>query len=110
MATLKISDKLSAQSLVIGISNKAGTLVVETSIPGFNAKPVLAILSDLGAKAKAGTVTKFPYAVPNSPYKILYAVGLGDNQKQYEHETLRRAAGAAARELCLLYTSPSPRD
>lgn len=99
MATLKISDKLSAQSLVIGISSKAGTLVVETSIPGFNAKPVLAILSDLGAKAKAGTVTKFPYAVPNSPYKILYAVGLGDNQKQYEHETLRRAAGAAAREL-----------
>jgi len=99
MATLKISEKLTSSSLVVGVSSKAGSLTVETSVPGFNAKPLAAILNDLGAKAKAGTVTKVPYAVANSPYKIIYVVGLGDHQKHYEHETLRRVAGAAAREL-----------
>jgi leucyl aminopeptidase len=95
MATVKISEKQSAPSLVIGVSNKDGKLTIESSLAGLNTEAILGILDDLGTTAKADAVTKFPYSGP----KLIYVVGLGDHQKNFDHEVLRRAAGSATRAL-----------
>ena len=95
MATVKISEKQSSTSLVLGLSSANGKLTIETTLAEYKTKELLGILEDVGASAKAGVITKVPFTHP----KLLIFVGLGDRQKSYDHEALRRAAGSAARAL-----------
>ena len=99
MATVKLTEKQSAPLLVVGVATKDSKLVIESNIAAIggklDSKSLLAILADLGASAKAGVVTKVPFSEP----KMVYVVGLGDAQKSYDHELLRRAAGSATRAL-----------
>ncbi|TRW88221.1 leucyl aminopeptidase [Mycolicibacterium sp. 018/SC-01/001] len=54
-------------------------------------------LAALGAKGGAEQVTRIP--VPSLPVGSVLAVGLGKSRDEYPAETIRRAAGAAARSL-----------
>jgi len=107
MTSLKVSGKASNQTLVIGVSGKAGakgstTLSLEVSdatlAAKLDTKAVLAALKSVGAKGGADEVTKLPIAA-GTRYSVIVATGVGATAKSYSPETLRRAAGAAARAL-----------
>ena len=107
MTTLKSGDKAAATTLVVGISSKkdskgVATLVVETSgskaLSKLNEKQLLDALKKIGATGSADEVKKLPIGA-GTTYTMIVTSGLGATQKRYEHEKLRRAAGAASREL-----------
>jgi leucyl aminopeptidase len=83
--------------LVIGFARdkKSKKFSLETGDLTFDVAPVIEALDDLGATAAADEVIK----LPGSATKLVVLTGLGQTQKNYAHETLRRAAGAAARAL-----------
>jgi leucyl aminopeptidase len=56
---------------------------------------LLAHLKELGATGKADEIIK----IPGTKTKLIVFTGLGAVQKEFAHETLRRAAGSAARSL-----------
>ena len=96
MTTIKTSAKNSADILVVGLAAKDGKLVVESGAASLNAKSFLSALEDLGATGRADEVIKITQS--STPHLILFT-GLGEASNDYHHETLRRAAGAAARAL-----------
>ncbi len=83
--------------LVIGFARdkKSKKFSLETGDLAFDAAAVIEALDDLGATAAADEVIK----LPGNATKLVVLTGLGQTQKNYAHETLRRAAGAAARVL-----------
>ena len=110
MTSLKVSDKAANQTLVIGVSGKAGakgstTLSLELSdasvkakLGNLDTKVLLAALKSVGAKGGADEVIKLPINA-GTRYSVIVTTGLGATAKNYGHEVLRRAAGAAARAL-----------
>jgi leucyl aminopeptidase len=102
MPVISISSKsiqqIKADALVIGLARRDdGSLALEPGIAQLDEAKLLTYLGDLGATGKADEVIK----VPGTNVKILVITGLGKFHPRhgYSHETLRRAAGAAAREL-----------
>ncbi|GAA2600498.1 leucyl aminopeptidase [Streptomyces axinellae] len=103
---------LRADAVVVGIakassSDKAAKAAVvvapggETVDKAFGGK-LAATLETLGAGGGEGEVTKLPAPADGLKSPVVVAVGLGqapDKKGAYEPETLRRAAGAAARAL-----------
>ena len=97
MTTVKLSDKAAAgEVLVIGISRSETTkkLQIESGSTAVNEKEILRALDSVGASASFDEVIKLPF-----DSGLIVSTGLGKSAKTYPHETLRRAAGAAAREL-----------
>ena len=102
MTTLHLSDGIiKDEILVVGLAFKKpankgqGALVIESGDIALDSKKLLATLSDLGATGKTDEVIKIPGGVT----KVLVFTGLGENKSTFSDETLRRAAGAAARAL-----------
>ena len=98
MATVRLSDGIVKDDiLVVGLASKAGKggLQIESGDLALDNKSLIAVLSDLGATGKADEITK----IPGTNTRLLVFTGLGNSQKNYDHEVLRRAAGAAARAL-----------
>ncbi len=95
MATLKASDKQTADILVIGLSAKDGKLTIESGSASINSRSLLASLEDMGATGKADEVLKIPFTSP----RLIVTTGLGESASDYSGEKLRRAAGAATRSL-----------
>ena len=97
MAKIHLTDAaVTAEVLVVGLSHKNGKdLVIESGDVTLDAKTLLRALSDVGANGKADEVIKFP----GTKTRLVVFTGLGKYQKHYPHEVLRRAAGAATREL-----------
>ena len=102
MTTLHLSDgAIKDEILVVGLSFKTsskkgqGALVIESGDVALDSKKLLATLADLGATGKADEVIK----IPGTATKLLVFTGLGENKTTFSDETLRRAAGAAARAL-----------
>lgn len=102
MTTLHLSDGIiKDEILVVGLSFRTpskkgqGALVIESGDIALDSKKLLATLSDLGATGKADEVIK----IPGTATKLLVFTGLGENKPTFSDETLRRAAGAAARAL-----------
>jgi len=94
-------------ALVIGVAAGAGSKGALIVAPGAEdvdkafKKRLLAALTALGATGKAGEVTKLA-TLGATTAPMVVAVGLGDQPAkggQYSAETLRRAIGAAARQL-----------
>lgn len=91
------------QPLVLGLSVKAGTLTLhdlpvstqKSALSTQDRRKILAILRDLGATGAAEQVHKVPFASPS----LIVVVGLGEYHQNFDHELLRRCAGAAARAL-----------
>jgi len=98
MTTLKISDGLVKDDLlVVGLvsTNTKGGIAIESGDLALDSKSLLASLLEMGATGKADEVTK----MPGGPARLMVFTGLGPKSSTYSHETLRRAAGSAARAL-----------
>ena len=98
MTTLKISDGLVKDDLlVVGLvsTNTKGGIAIESGDLALDSKSLLASLLEMGATGKADEVTK----MPGGPARLMVFTGLGSKSSSYSHESLRRAAGAAARAL-----------
>ena len=100
MATLKSSQKLSSEIVVLGLASKDGKLVVEVADSGLYAKSFLAALEEVGATGSREEIIKIP-TDSASHHRLVIFTGLGEAAKNsdYPHEILRRAAGAAVRAL-----------
>ncbi len=83
--------------LVLGLaaSDTKGGLAIESGDFALDSKSLLAILSDMGATGSADEVIR----IPGSAVRVMVFTGLGKKVSSYNHETLRRAAGAAARSI-----------
>ena len=98
MKSIRLSDALvSDDILVVGLAKgaKADTLKIESGSVSLDEKSLLSALKDLGATGAANEITK----LPGSTTRLLVFTGLGEAKKDYAHEVLRRAAGAASRAL-----------
>jgi leucyl aminopeptidase len=106
MSVISISSKavqqLKPDALVIGLAKRDdGTLVLQQGRvqldADFDEAALLASLGALGATGATDEVIK----IPGKRTKVLVMTGLGKFKARhgYDHETLRRAAGAASREL-----------
>ena len=104
MTTIRLSDGiLKDDVLVVGLSFKAGkttklgatSLQIECGDLAIDTKVFMQSLIDLGATGKADEVIKLPH----SSQRLVVFTGLGKAAATYDNETLRRAAGAAARAL-----------
>jgi len=113
MTNIKTSHslKLVNEVLVLGLAHQSsGTKAHSLKIfgddlivseAGLDLKKLLLMLTDLGASGSRDEVIKV--ALPSSstsfePRLILFT-GLGESDSRYPREVLRRAAGAASREL-----------
>jgi leucyl aminopeptidase len=107
MTALRLSDGIiKDEILVVGLASKQSVrevsikeaktnLVIENGDVALDTKKLLAILADMGATGKCDEVIK----IPGFSTRLLVFTGLGEYKVKYEDETLRRAAGAAARAL-----------
>jgi len=99
MSLLSLTDGVvSSGVLVLGLSfnpNKESSLNIESGTLTVDTKTLLAHLKELGATGKADEIIK----IPGTKTKLIVFTGLGAVQKEFAHETLRRAAGSAARSL-----------
>jgi leucyl aminopeptidase len=97
LKSIKLTKDQNSDYLVIGLAQMAGKIQIETSATAINTKQLISFLNNLGATGKADEVIKVPISVGSK--NLTYVVtGLGKATK-FDHETLRRAAGAAARNL-----------
>ncbi|MFZ4123006.1 MAG: leucyl aminopeptidase [Candidatus Planktophila sp.] len=99
MSSLTLTDgALMSGVLVVGLSfnpNKPSALRIESGNLALDSKTLLSQLNELGATGKFDEIIKFP----GTKTKLIVFTGLGQTQKEYPHEILRRAAGAASRAL-----------
>ena len=104
MPTIRATDSSVIDDvLVIGFSKTAKSskgkpqLKLNSGDLKVDEAPLLEALSDLGATGAADEVIK----LPGRGSKLIVLSGLGENKAndRFPHETLRRAAGAAARNL-----------
>jgi leucyl aminopeptidase len=98
MSTIKISDGIIKDDvLVVGVAIKSGkgALHIESGDLALDTKALIATLNDMGATGKSDEVIR----IPGTSTRLLVFTGLGKAQSSYSDETLRRAAGAAARSL-----------
>ena len=98
MATqISLVEKISTPApLVIGVAkDDTGSLVLVTPLKGLDSKNLLQTLNSFKATGKSDEVT----FVPDATHGILVFTGMGKFEKKFSAETLRRAAGSAARSL-----------
>ena len=98
MSTIKISDGIIKDDvLVVGVAIKSGkgALQIESGDLAIDSKALIATLNDMGATGKSDEVIR----IPGTTTRLMVFTGLGKAQSTYSDETLRRAAGAAARSL-----------
>ena len=98
MTTIHLTDGIiKDEILVVGLSFKKGkaALNIESGDIALDVKKILPLLADMKATGKADEVIK----IPGFSTRLLVFTGLGEHKTLFEDETLRRAAGAAAREL-----------
>ena len=82
------------ETIVLGISGGKSKPVLHAGQSGVDTSKLLPLFLSIGASAKPDQVTKL---AQND--RIYVAVGLGEDAKKVSAEVLRRAAGAAVREL-----------
>ena len=96
MTTIHLSDGIiKDEILVVGLSHKKSksSVTIESGDIALDTKKILATLADMGATGKADEVIK----IPGTSTRLLIFTGLGEHKATFDDETLRRAAGAAAR-------------
>lgn len=100
MTILKSAAKSSSEILVLGLASQNGSLKVEVGDSGVNPAAFATILTDLGATGAREEIIKVAGG-SQSHHRLIIFTGLGEVAKNsdYQHEILRRAAGAAVRAL-----------
>lgn len=98
MPKIRLSDGIVKDDvLVVGLASKSGkgALQIESGDLALDTKSLTQALTDIGATGKADEVIK----IPGTTTRLIVFTGLGKATSSYSNETLRRAAGAAARSL-----------
>jgi leucyl aminopeptidase len=98
MTTIRLSDGIVKDDIVVvGLAAKTGkgALQIESGDLALDTKSLVQSLTDMGATGKADEVIK----IPGTTTRLIVFTGLGKAGSSYSAETLRRAAGAAARAL-----------
>ncbi|MGI9171622.1 MAG: M17 family peptidase N-terminal domain-containing protein [Candidatus Nanopelagicus sp.] len=95
MVKVKLTTKVDSDILVVGLTKVNNKLQIESNGAQLESVSLLATLTAIGATAKSDEVIK----LPGKNTKLVIFTGLGDGSSNLTAETLRRAAGAAAREL-----------
>ena len=98
MTAIRLSNGIVKDDvLVVGLSTKSakGALQIESGDLALDTKALLQQLNDLGATGKADEVIK----IPGTTTRLLVFTGLGKSVSTFNNEVLRRAAGAAIRNL-----------
>ena len=95
MKSIKLTKELATEILVVGLAKSPTGLVIESGDAQIDSKKLLTLLADIGPTGNFDEITKISFSTP----RTVYLTGLGDAQKKYPHEVIRRAAGAAARAL-----------
>ena len=98
MTTIRLSDGIiKDEFLVVGFASKSGkgSIQIESGDITLEEKNLVQNLVDLGATGASDEVIR----IPGTTARILVFTGLGKASSTYSDETLRRAAGAAARAL-----------
>lgn len=98
MTAIRLSNGIVKDDvLVVGLSTKSakGALQIESGDLPLDTKALLQQLNDLGATGKADEVIK----IPGTTTRLLVFTGLGKSVSTFNNEVLRRAAGAAIRNL-----------
>ena len=95
MAKVKLTSKVDSEILVVGLAISNKKLQIESGSSQIESASLLATLNAMGATGKADEVIK----LPGKNTKLVVFTGLGEIKSAYDPENLRRAAGAAARDL-----------
>ena len=95
MVKVKLTTKLDSDVLVVGLGALNKKLQIESGTAQVESTALLSILNAMGATGKNDEVIK----LPGKSSKLIVFTGLGKIESNYNPEVLRRAAGAAAREL-----------
>jgi leucyl aminopeptidase len=98
MTAIRLSNGIVKDDvLVVGLSTKSakGALQIESGDLALDTKALLQQLNDLGATGKADEVIK----IPGTTTRLMVFTGLGKSVSTFNNEVLRRAAGAAIRNL-----------
>lgn len=98
MPAIKISGGIIKDDvLVVGVASKSGkgSLQIESGDLALDSKSLISTLNDMGATGKSDEVIR----IPGTSTRLIVFTGLGKAEATYSDETLRRAAGAAARNL-----------
>jgi len=95
MVKVKLTTKLDSDVLVVGLGALNKKLQIESGTAQVDSTALLSILNAMGATGKNDEVIK----LPGKSSKLIVFTGLGKIELNYNPEVLRRAAGAAAREL-----------
>ncbi|NDE71526.1 MAG: leucyl aminopeptidase [Actinobacteria bacterium] len=99
MTSIRATDaSIAKEILVVGLARGSDKkLRIESGALKVSEKQLLDALEDMGATGKPDEVIKLPGTT--SSLLVLTGLGQAQNGSRYPHETLRRAAGAAARSL-----------
>jgi len=95
MVKVKLTTKLDSDVLVVGLGTLNKKLQIESGPAQVDTTALLSTLNAMGATGKNDEVIK----LPGKSSKLIVFTGLGKIESNYNPEVLRRAAGAAAREL-----------
>ena len=95
MVKVKLTAKLDSDVLVVGLGEVNKKLQIESGPAQVDSTALLSTLNAMGATGKNDEVIK----LPGKSSKLIVFTGLGKIESNYNPEVLRRAAGAAAREL-----------
>lgn len=95
MVKVKLTAKLDSDVLVVGLGAVNKKLQIESGPAQVDSTALLSTLNAMGATGKNDEVIK----LPGKSSKLIVFTGLGKIESNYNPEVLRRAAGAAAREL-----------
>ena len=99
MSTLKITNGvLKDDVLVVGLAstNSSGGIAIESGDLTLDQKSILTSLLAIGATGVTDEIVKLPGGAAAT---MIVFTGLGKKSNSYSHETIRRAAGVAARAL-----------
>jgi len=95
MAKVKLATKVDSDVLVVGVGISNSKLQILSGISEVDSTALLINLNAIGATGKVDEVIK----LPGKTTKLIVFTGLGKIEPNFSPELLRRAAGAAAREL-----------
>ena len=98
MTSVKLTASAAHDILVLGLCSSGKEIAIENSdsvLTPAQVKELIVSLKAMKASAQVDSITKLPH----SAFGLVLFTGLGEKSKSFPHETLRRAAGAAARAL-----------
>jgi leucyl aminopeptidase len=95
MLKIKLTERADSEILVVGLGLAGKKLQIESTAAQIDTATLLTTLTTMGATGEVDEVIK----LPSKSNKLIVFTGLGKIESNFSPELLRRAAGAASRNL-----------